>query len=132
MVAERNVVSMKQKDKQEVYEAYEQAKKDANASGIDALTRDVRKTGEGAVNGVKEAGDMAVNDIDDDITAGAEKLQKDANDAVKGVKNEAKRDLGVGTRDPRRFDSADKLTENIKQPEKDDDFYVSRKRARYQ
>ena len=123
---------MKQKDKQEVYEAYEQAKKDANASGIDALTRDIRKTGEGAVNGVKEAGDMAINDIDDDLTAGAEKLQKDANDAVKNVKNGVKQDLGVGTRDPRRFDGVDKLTENIKQPEKDDDIYVSRKRARYQ
>lgn len=119
---------MKEKERQEVYEAYEHAKKDANATGIDALTRDVRRTGESAVEGAKQAGDMAVNDIDDELTAGAQKIQKDANDAVQNVKKET----GVGTRDPRRFDSAEKLTENIKAPEKDDDIYVSRKRARYQ
>lgn len=123
---------MKEKERQEVYEAYEHAKKDANATGIDALTRDVRRTGESAVEGAKQAGDMAVNDIDDELTAGAQKIQKGANDAVQNVKNDVKKETGVGTRDPRRFDSAEKLTENIKAPEKDDNIYVSRKRARYQ
>lgn len=123
---------MKEADKREMYEAVEQAKKDANASGIDALTRDVRRTSAAAVEGAKEAGDMIVNDIDDDLTEGAEKLQKDANDTVKSVKNSAKQDLGIGTRDPRRFDKADELAKNIKEPDKDEEIYTSRKRARYQ
>lgn len=123
---------MKKAEKQEVYEAVEQTKKDSNASGIDALTRDVRKTGEGAVEGVKEAGDMVVNDVDDDLTEGAEKIQKDINDTAKNAKNNVKQDLGVGTRDPRRFDKAEEMAANIKESDKDEDFYVSRKRARYQ
>lgn len=124
---------MTHKEKQEVYDAVEQQKKDANASGIDALTRDLRKTGESTVAGAKEAVDMGINDIDDDITAGVEKLQKDINDTGKGIKNELKQDLGVGTTDKRtsRFDKAAELTENIKEPEKDDDIYVSRKRQKY-
>ena len=55
------------------------------------MTRDVRRTGESAVEGAKQAGDMAVNDIDDELTAGAQKIQKDANDAVQNVKNDVKK-----------------------------------------
>lgn len=118
--------------KQEMYEAVEQAKKDANASGIDALTRDVRKTAEGTVAGAKEAGDKMVNDVDDEFTASVEKLQKDTNGVIKDTKNNVKQNLGVGTKDPSRYAKADKLTENIKEASKDEEIYMSRKRARYQ
>lgn len=125
--------SAKQYDEdQNIKEAVDKAKKDENASGIDALTRDIRKTGENIGAGAKEATDMAVNDIDDSLTEGAQKIQKDVNDSVTLAKNDAKKDLGIGTTDKRdRFANADKLTENIKSPEKDDEIYMSRKQKRY-
>lgn len=117
---------------QNIKDAVDRIKKDENASGIDALTRDIRKTGENIGAGAKEAADMAVNDVDDALTEGVEKIQKDVNDSVKSVKNGAKKDLGIGTTDKReRFANADKLTENIKEPEKDEEMYMSRKQRRY-
>lgn len=122
-------------DEQEKYLEYQKGKEQAEASGINALMRDVEITGEKAVEGAKDAGDRVVDTVDDDVTEAFDKVGKDAKDTVADVKNSVKQDIGIGNAKSSRFDKAasgEGLTDNIKEPEKDDDFYVSRKRARYQ
>jgi len=126
-------------DEQEKYLEYQKGKEQAEASGINALMRDVELTGEKVANGAKDAGDRVVDEVDDDITAAADKLGKDTKNTVQDVKNSVKNDLGVGNSksvpNSSRFDDAAAgkgLTDNIKEPEKDDEIYVSRKRQRYQ
>lgn len=122
-------------DEREKYLEYQKGKEQAEASGINALMRDVELTGEKVANGAKDAGDRMVDEVDDDITGAAHKLQKDTNTVVKDVKDNVKQDLGIGNAKSSRFDDAAAgkgLTDNIKEPEKDDEIYVSRKRQRYQ
>ena len=119
-------------NEQEFYRKYQEGKKQSEASGIDALIRDVELTGEGAVEEAKYAVDKTVDEVDDDVTEMFEKARKDVDDSVKGVKNEIKQDVGIGNADKSRYDKADELVENIKEPEKDEEMYISRKRARYQ
>ena len=122
-------------DEQEKYLEYQKGKEQAEASGINALMRDVEITGEKAVEGAKDAGDRVVDTVDDDVTEAFDKVGKDAKDTVADVKDSVKQDIGIGNAKSSRFDKAasgEGLTDNIKEPEKDDDFYMSRKRARYQ
>lgn len=126
-------------DEREKYLEYQKGKEQAEASGINALMRDVELTGEKVANGAKDVGDRAVDEVDDDVTAAVNKFSKDTKDTVQDVKNSAKNDLGIGnaksTPKSSRFDDAAAgkgLTDNIKEPEKDDEIYVSRKRQRYQ
>lgn len=122
-------------DEREKYLQYQEGKKQAEASGINALTRDMGLTAQSVARDAKAALDRGVDDIDDDFSMAADQLHKDAKDAGTGIKNEIKQDTGLGNARSTRFDEAASgkgLTDNIKEPEKDDDFYVSRKRARYQ
>lgn len=122
-------------DEQEKYLEYQKGKEQAEASGINALLRDVEITSEKTVEGAKDAGDMMVDEVDDDVSATFDKVGKDTKDTVQDVKNSVKQDVGIGNAKSSRFDKAasgEGLTDNIKEPEKDDDIYVSRKRQRYQ
>lgn len=122
-------------DEQEKYLEYQKGKEQAEASGINALMRDVEITSEKAVEGVKDTGDRMVDEVDDDVSEAFDKVGKDTKDTVKDVKDSIKHDVGIGNAKSSRFDDAAAgkgLTDNIKEPEKDDDIYVSRKRARYQ
>ena len=122
-------------DEQEKYLEYQKGKEQAEASGINALIRDIEITNEKAVEGVKDTGDRIVDEVDDDVSEAFDKVGKDTKDTVKDVKNSIKQDVGIGNAKSSRFDDAAAgkgLTDNIKEPEKDDDIYVSRKRARYQ
>lgn len=122
-------------DEREKYLEYQKGKEQAEASGINALMRDVELTSEKVANGAKDAGDRMVDEVDDDITGATHKLQKDTNTVVKDVKDNVKQDIGIGNAKSSRFDDAAAgkgLTDNIKEPEKDDEIYVSRKRQRYQ
>lgn len=122
-------------DEQEKYLEYQKGKEQAEASGINALMRDIEITNEKAVEGVKDVGDRMVDEVDDDVSEAFDKVGKDTKDTVKDVKNSIKQDVGIGNAKSSRFDDAAAgkgLTDNIKEPEKDDDIYVSRKRARYQ
>lgn len=121
-------------DEQELYREYQEGKKQAEASGLDALMRDMELTGKTAANGFKDALDRSVDDLDRDIGAGIDKIGEDIKNAGTGVKDEIKQDVGIGNARSTRFDAAASgkgLTDNIKPPEKDDEIYVSRKRARY-
>lgn len=122
-------------DEQEKYLEYQKGKEQAEASGINALLRDVEITSEKTVKGAKDAGDMMVDEVDDDVSTTFDKVGKDTKDTVQDVKNSVKQDVGIGNAKSSRFDKAasgEGLTDNIKEPEKDDDIYVSRKRQRYQ
>lgn len=133
-------------DAQEKYLEYEKGKKQANATGLDALLRDVDITAEKTAQGAKNALDDGVDSLDDNVTTVAKrgekdvkdtagKVENDAKQAVGDVKDNIKQDLGVGSGRSSRFDAAASgkdLTENIKEPDKDDEVYVSRKAARYQ
>lgn len=119
-------------NEQEVYQKYQEGKKQAEASGIDALTRDIGKTGKLVADDAKYAVDKTVDNVDDDVTEIVEKTRDDVDAAAKGIKNEVKQDIGIGNAKSSRFDNVDDLTANIKSPENNDDFYVSRKMARYQ
>lgn len=122
-------------DEQEKYLEYQKGKEQAEASGINALLRDVEITSEKTVEGAKDAGDMMVDEVDDDVSTTFDKVGKDTKDTVQDVKNSVKQDVGIGNAKSSRFDKAasgEGLTDNIKEPEKDDDIYVSRKRQRYQ
>lgn len=89
-------------NERELYEAAEEGKRRANASGIDALKRDLGDVVQGAGKGV------------------ADTLQDVKKDIVKEDKPSK----------ASRFDNADKLTENIREPEQDKDIYMSRKMRR--
>ena len=122
-------------DEQEMYLAYQKGKEQAEASGINALIRDVEITSEKAVKGAKDAGDNVVDNVDNDVTEVFDKVGKDAKNTVTDVKDSVKQDVGIGHARSSRFDKAasgEGLTDNIKEHEKDDDIYISSKRARYQ
>ena len=122
-------------NEQEKYLEYQKGKEQAEASGINALMRDVELTSEKAVEGVKDTGDRVVDDVDDDVSGIFDKVGKDTKDTAADIKNSIKQDTGIGNAKSSRFDDAAAgkgLTDNIKEPEKDEDIYVSRKRARYQ
>lgn len=124
-------------NEQEKYLEYQKGKEQAEASGINALVRDVELTSEKAVEGVKDTGDRMVDEVDDDVSNAFDKVGKDTKDTVKDVKDSVKQDIGIGNAKSSRFDTAASgkgLTDNIKESgsEKDDEIYVSRKRARYQ
>lgn len=122
-------------DERELYREYQEGKKQAEASGIDAVMRDMELTGKTAANEFKDALDRGVDDVDDSISASFDQLSKNVKDAGKGIKNEVKQDVGIGNAKSTRFDEAASgkgLTDNIKEPDKDEEIYMSRKRARYQ
>lgn len=122
-------------DEREKYLEYQEGKRQAEASGINALTRDMELTAQSVSRGAKDALDRSVDDLDRDISDGANKIGKDIKDTGVGIKDEVKQDVGIGNAQSTRFDAAASgkgLTDNIKEPDKDDEIYVSRKRARYQ
>lgn len=122
-------------DAREKYLEYQEGKKQAEASGINALTRDMGLTAQSVAKDTKAALDRGVDDVDDSISASFDQLSKDVKDAGKGIKDEVKQDVGIGNAKSTRFDEAASgkgLTDNIKEPDKDEEIYMSRKRARYQ
>lgn len=122
-------------DEREKYLEYQEGKKQAEASGINALTRDMGLTAQSVARDAKAALDRGVDELDEDFSLTADQLHKDVKDAGTGIKNEIKQDTGLGNARSTRFDEAASgkgLTDNIKEPDKDEDIYVSRKRARYQ
>lgn len=111
--------------------------KKAEATGLDKLKVDIESTGEKVTGGVKEAADNAVNEVDKDVSGAVKTAGKEVSDTIDKAKDEVKNDLGVGTtgnNKASRFDEAasGKMTENIKEPEKDEEIYMSRKMQRYQ
>lgn len=122
-------------DEREKYLEYQEGKRQAEASGINALTRDIELTTQSMSHGVKDALDRGVDDLDRDISTSADKIAKDVKDTGVGIKDEIKQDVGIGNAKSTRFDEAASgkgLTDNIKEPDKDEEIYTSRKRARYQ
>lgn len=119
-------------DEQEVYKTYQEGKKQAEASGIDALTRDIGRTGKNIAGDAKYAVDKTVDTVDDDVTEIVKKTGKDIDNTATGIKNEVKQDIGIGNADKgSRYDAGAELADKVKESEKDEDVYVSRKRARY-
>ncbi len=126
---------MDSRDEREKYLAYEKGKEQAEASGLNALMRDVEITAGDMADDVKETVDKGVDEVDKDMTGAAKKVERDAESAADDVKTELKNDIGIGNAKGSRFDEAASgkgLTDNIKEPDKDEEVYVSRKRARYQ
>lgn len=131
-------------EKQKLREAVEQAKADNEASGINALMRDVRLSSEQMESEAKAAGSKFASDLETEVESGAQKLKQDARDTFDNAKASFKQSVGETVQDVRRvssgvrsldrFAKADKLVEKIKEPEAeaDDELYVPRKRARYQ
>lgn len=131
-------------EKQKLREAVEQAKADNEASGINALMRDVRLSSEQMESEAKAAGSKFARDLETEAENGAQKLKQDARDTFDNAKASFKQSVGETVQDVRRvsggvcnldrFAKADKLIEKIKEPEAeaDDELYVPRKRARYQ
>ena len=119
-------------DEQEKYKEYQKGKEQSEATGINAIMRDVEITREYAERDVKNTGDKIVDNVDNDVTEVVEKTAKDVGNTAKDVKNNVKHDLGIGNAKASRFDEGASLADNNKEPEKEDDMYVSRKRARYQ
>lgn len=123
------------RDEREAYLAYEKGKEQAEASGLDALLRDVKITAGDAVDDVKDTVDGGVDEVDKDLTGAAKTVERDVESTTDDIKNELKADVGIGNSKASRFDEAASgkgLTDNIKEPDKDEEVYVSRKRARYQ